>query len=307
MAERPFLPGARPWSVVWTRGKGCPELAALLGEGRERRAGPDLAATCVEARADLLIARRLASFDLVPLAVPHDFDPRAVGEVVAAVAGGPHSLLAARVAERLGGALGVPTSLLAASPDERKDDAAEVALQRAGDLIGTRERRLVRAANPGAAVHALARGSLLVLGAPGGTWWRRQFFGPGHRLQVMAPAGAVVVRTSPRRCFQEMTEPAAMGEQMPVGEALRVATNAIVPVADRGYLVGLVRRRALAAAPPTATLGSLMEAPVSVRLEAPLTAARALSEGLEGAPVPVVDEEGRLCGLLELTPPHPTQ
>jgi len=239
--------------------------------------------------------------------VPHGFNPKAVAAVVAAVAGGPHSLLAARVAERLGRALGVPPSLVAASTDAGSDDAAEAALGRAAASASVPERRVVRAANPGAAVRALPSGSLLVLGAPGGTWWRRQFSGPGRRLQVGAPAGAVVARTAPRRCFHEMAEPAAMGSQMPAGEALRVTTDAVLPVAEEGRLIGLVRRRVLEAAPPTATLGSLMEPPSCARLNDPLDAALALAEALEGAPVPVVDAAGRLCGLLPLSPPGPTR
>ena len=307
LGDRTSSLGHRPWSVVWARGPGCPALSDLLGEGQARRVGPDLRASCIEARADLLVAGRFTSFDLVPIAVPHAFDAGAVTEVVAAVAGGPHSLFAARVAERLAGALGVPAALLASSPDAGSDEAAEEALRRAADLARVPERRLVRAANPAATARGLSRGSLLVLGAPGGTWWRRQFFGPGHRLQAEAPAGAVVVRTAPLRCFHEMSEPAAMGRQMPVGEALRLTTDAVLPVADDGYLVGLVHRAALQAAPPTATIGSLMEAPLSVRLEDPLAAARALAGPLAGSPVPVVDAGGRLCGLLALSPPDPVR
>ncbi len=294
-------PDTRPWSVVWVRGPGCQQLADLLAGGEAGRVGPDLRASCIEQRADLLVARRLASFDLVPVAVPRNFDPRKVAAVAAGVAGGPHSVLAARVAERLGRALQVPSTLLAASPDSGSDDAAEAALERAAALVPVPERRLVRGANPGAAVRALPPGSLLVLGAPGGTWWRRQLTGPGHQLQAAAPAGAILVRSGPRRCFQDMDEPAAMGPQMPAGEARRLATDAVVPVAEQGCLVGLVRRRALESADPAAPLGALMEAPVFVRLDDDLSRAAGLSTFLEGAPVPVVDADGRLSGLLDLS------
>ncbi len=305
LVEHNSHPGHRPWSVVWARGEGCPELASLLAVGEARRVGPDLRASCIEARADLLVARRLTSFDLVSVAVPHGFDPKAVGAVVAAVAGGPHSLLAARVAERLGRALGVPTSLVAASADAGSDEAAEAALGRAAALAPLPERRVVRAANPGAVVRALPPGSLLILGAPGGAWWRRQFLGPGHQLQAGAPAGAVVVRTAPRRCFHEMGEPAAMGRQMPAGEALRLTTDAVLPIAEDGRLIGLVRRPALEDADPAAPLGSLMEAPAFARIDDRLEAIGALSAFFEGAPVPVIDAAGRLCGLLPLSPADP--
>jgi len=301
MDEKRPLSGTRPWSVVWARGPGCRDLADLLAGGEAGRVGPDLRASCIEQRADLLVARRLSSFDLIPVVVPRNFDPRKIAAVAAGVAGGPHSVLAARVAGRLGRALRVPTTLLAASPDSGSDDAAEAALDRAAALVPAPERRLVRAANPGAAVRALPPGSLLVLGAPGGTWWRRQLTGPGHQLQAAAPAGAVLVRSGPRRCFQEMDEPVAMGPHMPAGEARRLATGAVVPVAEQGCLVGLVRRRALESADPSAPLGALMEAPAFVRLDDDLSRAAALSHFLEGSPVPVVDAGGRLSGLLHLS------
>lgn len=286
------------WSVVWTRGEGCPDLAGLLAGGDARRAGPDLRASCVEARADILVGRKLTSFDLVSMAVPYGFDPPRVESVVAAVAGGPHSLLAARVARRLSAALDVPASLVAASPEEAADLAAEEALERAAALIPITERRVLRAANPGAAVRALPPGSLLVLGAPGGTWWQRQFTGPGRQLRLGAPAGAVVVRRAPRRCFHYMEEPAAMGVQMPAGEALRLAGTTLVPVAEEGRLVGLVRHRALRAADPATPLGRIMEAPAFALAEDPLDVVGGLSTFLDGGPVPVVDASGRLCGMV---------
>ena len=300
-------PGNTRWSVVWTRGKGCPELANLLAAEAASRVAADLHASCIEARADLLVARRLTSFNLIPVAVPHEFAPSAVRAVVAAVAGGPHSLLAAQVADRLGGALGVPTSLVTISPNVDSDDQAEAALRRAAALIPAPEARVVRAANPGTAVRALPAGSLLVLGVSGGTWWRRQLFGPGPRLRAGAPAGVVMVRTAPRRCFQEMGDPSAMGRQMPAGEALRLTTEAVVPVAENGHLIGLVRRRAMEAASPTVTLDSLMEPPSSVRLDDSLATVAEVADLFEGAPVPVVDADGRLCGLLPLSPPAPTR
>lgn len=297
MVERPFSPSPG-WAVVWTHGEGCPDLANLLAGGEARRAGPDLRASCVDARADLLVGRKLTSFDLVSVAVPHGFDPDGVRAVAAAVAGGPHSRLAARVAHRLAEALGVPASLVAASPEEGADPLAAQDLQRAGGGLEGTEQRVLRATNPGAAVRALPPGSLLVLGAPGGTWWRRQFRGPGRQMRLGAPAGAEVVRRAPPRCFQHMAEAEAMGLEMPAGEALRLASTPIVAVAQEGRLVGLVRRAALEAAAPTAPLGGIMEPPVFARAEDPLDAVGALAAGLGGGPVPVVDADGRLCGLI---------
>jgi len=283
---------------VWTHGEGCPDLANLLAGGEARRAGADLRASCVEARADLLVGRKLTSFDLVSMAAPYGFEPARVDSVLAAVAGGPHSLLAARIAHRLATVLQVPASLVAASAETGADPAAEEALERVAGLVPIPERQILRAANPGAAVRALPPGSLLVLGAPGGTWWQRQFTGPGRQLRGGAPAGAVVVRQAPRRCFQYLDEPAAMGVQMPAGEARRLSDAAIVPVAEEGRLVGLVRRRALEAADPAEPLGRIMESPLFALAEDALDVVPGLAAFLEGAPVPVVDGAGRLCGMV---------
>ena len=54
-------------------------------------------------------------------------------------------------------------------------------------------------------------------------------------------------------------------------------------------------------------LASLMEAPASVRLDDHLGRVESLAEFFEGAPVPVVDAEGRLCGLLAAGPHRPTR
>ena len=283
---------------MWTHGEGCPDLANLLAGGEARRAGADLRASCVEARADLLVGRKLTSFDLVSMAAPYGFEPARVDSVLAAVAGGPHSLLAARIAHRLATVLQVPASLVAASAETGADPAAEEALERVAGLVPIPERQILRAANPGAAVRALPPGSLLVLGAPGGTWWQRQFTGPGRQLRGGAPAGAVVVRQAPRRCFQYLDEPAAMGVQMPAGEARRLSDAAIVPVAEEGRLVGLVRRRALEAADPAEPLGRIMESPLFALAEDALDVVPGLAAFLEGAPVPVVDGAGRLCGMV---------
>jgi CBS domain-containing protein len=187
---------------------------------------------------------------------------------------------------------------VAASAQEGTDPAAEEALARAAARVPALEGRVLRAASPGAAVRALPAGSLLVMGAPGGTWWQRQVSGPGRRLRLGAPAGAVVVRRAPRRCFHRMEEPAAMGVQMPAGEALRLTPDPVIAVAEEGRLVGLVRRRALEEADPAVPLGSLMEAPVFASAEDPLEAAAGLAGFLDGAPVPVVDAAGRFCGAL---------
>ena len=45
-------------TVVWTRGNGCSELAALLSEDVPDRITGDLVEQCINHRADLLVSRR---------------------------------------------------------------------------------------------------------------------------------------------------------------------------------------------------------------------------------------------------------
>ena len=48
---------------------------------------------------------------------------------------------------------------------------------------------------------------LVVIGAPGGSWFQRQLFGAGARLQAAAPGGVLVVRQDVPRVYQAMTAP----------------------------------------------------------------------------------------------------
>lgn len=125
---------------------------------------------------------------------------------------------------------------------------------------------------------------------------QRQFFGPGRRLVVKAPAGAIVVRRAPTRCFQAMTEGMAFGPAMPVREARRLLVTAMAPVVDDGHLVGIVSRGALDAASPSAVVGAVATPPVSVRDEAPLDEVDLVPEEIDQ--VPVVDGDGRLRGVI---------
>jgi hypothetical protein len=288
----------RGWSVVWTRGEGCAVLAQLLAEGEPHRASSDLAAACLAARADLLVMRRLTSFDLVDTAAPYHLVTDGVASVVAAIGGGPHSMLAAVVAGRLAASLEVGGSLVSASPEPRHDEEAAGALDRVASQVPELESRLVRAESARALVRTFPPNSLLVVGAPGGSWLQRQFFGPGRQLVVGAGAGAVVVRSAPRSCFQQMAEPYALGPQMKVAEARRLAQSTVVPVASDGALVGIVRVRSLQAVDGSATIESVMEDPVFVRFDDPLESAGEVGGFLEGSPIPVVDSEGRLCGMV---------
>jgi CBS domain-containing protein len=284
----------RGWRVLWTRGDGCRELALALGE-----AGPvegDLRAACLGHRTDLLVARKLTSFELVSVAVPHGYRPGAVSGIVAAVGGGPHSILAGVVAARLGLYLDVPASLASGSRSPEEDPAAEAMLVEVSGAVPGLPAKVVRADSARALVAGLPGGSLLVVGAPGGSWMQRQFFGPGRRLVVKAPAGAVVVRRSPLRCFQVMTEPLAFGPAMPVAEARRLLEHHSAPVVTDGKLVGVVHRAALASAARGAVVGAVMSAAVAVREDAVVEDLATVPAVVD--PVPVVDLKGRLRGVI---------
>lgn len=284
----------REWRVLWTRGDGCRELAPGLGE-----AGPvegDLRAACLRSRADLLVARKMTSFSLVSLAVPHEFRPGTVSGIVAAVGGGPHSILAAAVAERLGGHLEVPASLASGSRSPGEDGAAESVLAEVSVAAPGLPAKVVRADSARGLVAGLPSGTLVVVGAPGGSWLQRQFFGPGRRLVVKAPAGAVVVRRAPARCYQVMTEPLAFGPGMPAAEARRLLAAPSAPVVEDGRLVGVVGRPALERAERGSLVGSVMDEPIAVLDDAALDALAELPADLD--PVPVVDHAGRLRGVI---------
>jgi hypothetical protein len=256
----------------------------------------DLRAACLRHRTDLLVARKLTSFELVSVAVPHGYRPAAVSGIVAAVGGGPHSILAGAVAARLGLHLEVQTSLASGSRSPEEDSAAEAMLAEVSNVVPGLPAKVVRADSARSLVAGLPGGSLLVVGAPGGSWMQRQFFGPGRRLVVKAPAGAVVVRRAPMRCFQVMDEPMAFGPGMPVAEARRLLNTPSAPVVDDGRLVGVVFRSALTGADPGAVVGEVMAEPSSVREDAVADDVNGVATAVD--PVPVVDHEGRLRGVI---------
>lgn len=303
--DPPAVPGDEQasggaWRVAFTRGPGCAELADLLAlPARPRRVDGDLRNRILRDRVELLVTRRLSSFDLVAVAVPHGVELDRVEAVTAAVAGGPHSRLAVEVAARIAEGLDLHASVITALREGDDPAVAETLIAELLELAPRSSGRVVRAGAASDLVKDLTEQTLLVLGAPGGSWFQRQFFGAGRRLLHAAPVGAVVVRDVPVRCFQRVTEAAAVGPQLLVGDARRVVTHAAVPVAEAGRLVGIVRRSALRDDDGTRTVGEVMEPAVCVAYDEPLSAADELVAFLDGAPVPVVDDDGRLLGWLE--------
>lgn len=287
--------------TLWTRGEGCAELAELLAPSAAIRAEGDLAGACVRARADAVVSRRLSSsFDLIPQVVPDSVDLDKSGAVIAAVSGGPHSPLAAAVAARIGRTTGLPASMVCAYRDDEGQASALSLIQDLYAQIPDIEYRLVEAEDAETLTAQLPDDAILVLGAPGGGWLQRTFFGQGAKLIQAAPAGAIVVRSAPRRVFQQMGEPVYTSPMHDATDLLRIHPEGSLAVTDAGRLVGIVRREALELADPGVPVSALMEDPRSVDVMDAVDDAGELWKEFEPDPVPVTDEDGLLVGGLVL-------
>jgi hypothetical protein len=286
--------------VVFTRGKGCHELAEVLGGDQVGRVQGDLSASCLEERADVLVSKRLPSgFDLVNVVVPVGFEPDRVTKVVATVAGGPHSVLAAETASAVASGLGVEAEMLSAARSDDGIGAAGEILDQVGAYLPDLGRRAVVVDGIAELVEELDEGALLVLGAPGGSWLNRSRTGPGARLRRTAQAGAVIVRSAPDRVFRFMGDPVYVSPLRLADDTLRIHKERTLAVADEGLLVGLVRREGLmkAGASPVA---SVMEEALSVRLDETISQARELKPTFGPDPIPVTDHDEHLVGGLSL-------
>ncbi len=291
--------GATIPPVLWTRGQGCAELAALLSDGEPLRVTGSLSEACISNRAELLVSRKLPGhFDLASIIVPDEFVPERIETVVAAVGGGPNSEMAAKVALRLSRALEVKAFMACAYRDEEGRLYAVSMIEQLYDAVPDLEYRVVAAASAEELVSQLPPGSALVIGAPGGNWFQRTIFGQGVKLRHSAEAGAIIVREAPLRVFHRMIDPVFVGPLREAVDTLRVHSEGILAVVDRSKLVGIVRREALMLADPGVPVSSFMEEPRSILLDALLAEAEELREQFAGELVPVVDGEGRLVGGL---------
>lgn len=286
--------------VVYTRGKGCHELAEALGGDDSGRVTGDVADICMRERADVLVSKKMPSgFDLVNVVVPVDFDPERVTKVVATVAGGPHSALAAETAANLARGLGVDAEMLSAARSADEIDSAQVILDQVGAHIPDLARRVVVVEGISELVENLDDGALLVIGAPGGSWLNRSRTGPGARLRRTAQAGVVIVRSAPERVFRFMGEPVYVSPLRLADDTLRIHSERTLAVADAGRLVGLVRWEGLVKAgdSPVATV---MEEAKSVRFDETIAQARELEPVFGPDPIPVTDHDEYLVGGLSL-------
>jgi hypothetical protein len=275
-------------------------LAEALGGGDTGRVTGDLVESCIRRKADVLVSKKLPSgFDLVNVVVPVDFEPDRVTKVVATVAGGPHSALAAETAATLASGLGVEAEMLSAARGPEEIEAAREVLDQVGAHIPGLRKRVVVVDGIAGLVDDLDDGALLVLGAPGGSWLNRSRTGPGARLRRTAQAGVVIVRSAPDRVFRFMDEPVYVSPLRLADDTLRFHSENTLAVADAGRLVGLVRREGLvkAGARPVA---SVMEEAVSVKVDETMKRAWELEPTFGPDPIPVTDHEEHLVGGLSL-------
>ena len=286
--------------VVWTRSAQCRALAEILGGGTAHEANANVAAACIEARAGLLVARHLSSFDLCNVAVPHGFTPDTTRSVVAAVGSGSHSHLAAIIAHRLSHQLGIPARAVYGRRQDNEQPQAQAVLATIAADLPDLAVETIEAANPASMVSSLPTGTLLVVGAPGGSWFQRQFFGPGARIQAKAPNGTIVVKHAPTRVYQIMQPPTAFGPHMRVADAAQLAVHQHVIVALDGQLLGIAYTQALQQARPDHELQGLMDDPVFLNADEDLAHAVELIAH-HGSPIPVVDANTRLIGTVAAT------
>lgn len=269
------------------------ELASLLATDTPVRVVDDIHGACIQARADVLVSRKLSNFDLTNQAVPHHFDPETPEKVAALVGTGPNSLFAGQVAVRLASRLDVPVELVTAHSNDQERMAGGRALTDISRQIGAGG-RLVKISEVSDLIHSVGERSLLVFGAAGGRLLQRLFFGTGVRLRSQAPSGAVIVQAAPMRVFRRMVDPSYVSGHMSVAEASRVTDAPVVAVVDGGRLIGVVRRESLAESDPEALVSSVMEEGASAAQEDSLEELRARDHPFER--IPVTDEDGMLVG-----------
>lgn len=109
-----------------------------------------------------------------------------------------------------------------------------------------------------------------------------------------------MVRSAPRRVFQEMGEPVYTSPLHLATDLLRIYPQGRLAVTDAGKLVGVVRRDALEVADSGTTVADVMEEPMSVQAVDAVEDVLDMWKEFAPDPVPVVDEDGSLVGGLTL-------
>jgi CBS domain-containing protein len=282
--------------VVWAGGGQAQDLANSLAASEVTKSGSNLVSSCIDSRADLLVLSNRTSLSLCSTAVPHGFRSDATNSIVAAVGGGPHSFLAATLASWLSDGLGVPASVVVGYSDPTELFGAQSVLDQVTTRLPQLNGRTVEAHSPQAMVQALPSGTLLIVGAPGGSWFQKRFFGPGARIRAKASDGTIVVSHSPPCVYQVMQPPVAFGPRMWVADALLLSEGFDVHVAERGKLLGTVRIEALEKARPDLEIHQIMDTEVFLSVDDPIDEAAGLVTLYGDGLVPVVDNQSYLVG-----------
>ena len=284
--------------IIWAGGSQARDLAEVLTSGTAERSGSNLVASCIKSKASLLVLSKRASFTLSSTATAHGFDRSATRSIVAAVGGGPHSILAATLAEWLSSKLEVPASAVCGYSEQHERPEAERVLATTLSMLPDMDSRTVEASSPAAMVRTLPPGTLLIIGAPEGSWFQRRFFGPGARIRAMSSSGNIVVRHQPPRIYQVMREPVAYGPNMLVSVALELADGFDVVVAEQGRLLGTVEADVMLGADPDLELHHLMEDGRFLAPEDETDGVRELAASHSRTVLPVVDAKSHLVGCV---------
>jgi hypothetical protein len=286
--------------VAWTRGESNHEVANLLCDLPVRLSG-DLETACVDMNVDVVVSKRLPRSDIVSSVVPVGFDADAVSVVAVAVGDGPHSPLAVSIAERVAERLGVPGTAIAAYRSKSQEWEARQRLGRIVASGSSLDTVTIHAPDPRSIVDHVSRETLLVHGAGGGSFIERHLTGTGNRLTSRARGCVLVVRSSQPKCYQSAVSPTpfALAPEMLAADALQVMVHPFAPVVSARKLVGIVRIEALVSADPGNPIESLIEPVVGLNRRDPIRVATFERDHLGPGPLPVIDEDGNLVGVIE--------
>ncbi|MEN8239092.1 MAG: hypothetical protein ABFR53_07820, partial [Actinomycetota bacterium] len=282
------------------KGESNHEVANLLCELPVRLSG-DLDTACIDMNIDVVVSKRFPRSDIVSSVVPVAFDADAIASVAVAVGEGPHSPLAVSIAERVAAGLDVPGTAIAAY---RSSDQGRKANQRLGHLVASGsslDTLALEMPDPRSIADHVSKETLLVHGVGGGSFIERRLTGTGNRLTSRARGCVLVVRSSAPKCFQSAVSPTpyALAPELLVADALQVMTQPFAPVVSARKLLGIVRKETLASADPGSTIEASIERVTGLNLRDPLGVAAFEREHLGPGPLPVIDDDGDLVGVIE--------
>lgn len=286
--------------VGWTKGESNHDVADLLCDIPIRVSG-DLDTACVEMNVDIVVSKRFPRSDIVSAVVPIAFDTDAIASVTVAVGEGPHSPLAVSIAERLATTLDVPGTAIAAYRTSVQDREAR---QRLGRLVASEsslDTIALPTPDPRSIADHISKDTLLIHGAGGGSFIERHLTGTGNRLTSRARGCVLVVRSSAPKCFQSAVSPTpyALAPELLVADALQVMTFPFAPVVAARRLLGIVRVETLITADPGDSIESSIEPVVGLNRRDPIRVATFERDHLGPGPLPVIDDEGNLVGVIE--------